>query len=206
MPTVCFSKQAIRDYLKNFGKGPNSKDHELLIGLALANFHEDVFLMPSNICFEIQSRYIPEFNGVKQVNLSLSEIEKIINLQKKEDTDIDVSIISNIGQGNMTARHFQLKRIFHATTKKIIDTVNGYSKRYPKTNTTLLIAILADNVEIDFPAIARGIATEIFPFSKLMYFGGSGNEILIGELWPSNGENTYSVQELVDVKGNEAKR
>lgn len=196
---ICFNSRDIRRYLKQYGRGPYSQDDDLMLACVMAKFHEKEFGGEYLTCFELKEKYSNEYGGTKKINIE--EMRDIFNNRVEKDTPKDFIIMKNEKvDGKFNTIPFQFKRIVNKkkspTTDSIVDYINNIKFKYYKTNIYLLIAILTDQ-RIELDQIKNRINTKNYPFSKIMFYAMSGNDFLIGEIWPKDGYNTYSLQDLI---------
>lgn len=197
---ICLEKQAIRDYLKEYGKGPYTQDDDLMLGLAIARFHEHVIGGEFLVCLELKDSYANEY-GVKK-KMGVDEIRKYLQERLEKKTPIDFTILRKQKvNGSFQKLDFQLKRVLSKggaspTTGTIISLIDKVNKKYQKSEVLLIIAIETDQ-EINFPKVQKHINKVGVPFKRVMFFAKSEDNYLVGEIWPGGGWNPYKLSELV---------
>lgn len=191
------NKSAIRDYVIKYGRGPSSKDYELVVALILAKFCEEQLGTECYIGFELNqvlAREIP--------NEGLSTLEEIMVVLKKkvtEDTPIDIAITPDITAAKkIRGWSFQLKRFGKNPKDKDTDALIRFlnediPKRYTAGMKTTLVLILESESELDLPHVINELRVTDYPFERIMYMGIAHNNIIIGELFPNQGSSEYDL-------------
>lgn len=204
MEYLFLNEETIRAFLKSYGRGPNSKDYELLVAILLKRFCEIQWNKKCIIGFKLKGGYartLPKF-GYGDID----DIKAIIREKIDEDDSIDVAIVpeilKEISQRKMRGPAFQLKRFGKNLTKdsnftdSLINYLNSIPKKYSKVNATLFI-ILETNKEVDFKRIRKSLKTNNYPFNKIMFLAMSSKKVYIGEFWPNSGMSEYNPEELI---------
>lgn len=197
---VFFTTEAIRDFLRGYGKGQNSKDYEFLVAVMLKNFCEKQWGEECKIGFEFKPetmRNLPD-----KGTLSLPEVVKLFREGMDENTPFDCSIVKNKPntKGVIEGCPFQIKRFGigreKADTQILIDYIN--SLRYQKTQACLLVVLDGNNSdEIEFAKIKDEVDIDNFPFSRLMFGWMKDGKVSIGEVYPKYGMEEYNPLDMI---------
>jgi len=192
---VFINLNTIKEYLKRYGRGPRTKDYELILAVVLKNFCEKQWERKCVIGFELKAdtlRKLPSRGTVTLVQLrdTLKEVN--------EDSLIDFVIATEeLIDGKRQGVNFQAKRFGIGRkikdTKEIIDYIQ--SLRYTKSKTTLVIA-LDQGVEIEWRRLRDSIDKD-FPFERLMFIHMQNNKVWIGEIYPNYGVNDYEAVDII---------
>lgn len=203
MEVVIFNKNTIRDFLRTYGKGSESKDYEFLTSIVLSTFCEEQWKERCVIGFKLKDKYskdIPSWGSA-----SIEQVRDILRKRTDEDTPVDI-VIAPISKMTSNRRiikgeAFQLKRLGknfkEKNTQSLIDYLNNIiPRKYAKTKASLFL-ILERGGKVDFKEIQEALDTTNYPFHRIMFLLKSGGEIRIGEIWPNFGFNEYHPRELL---------
>lgn len=195
------NKNAIRDYIRKYGKGPSSKDYELVVSLILAQFFEEQFGKECYIGFELDESHAREVP--KQGINTLDEIAKVLKKKVTERTPVDVAIspcftATRRGRGIS----FQLKRFGKDPKDKDTDALIRFlnkdlPERYQSGMRITLVLILESGSELDLPRVISELKTTNYPFERIMYTGIAHRKIIIGEIFPNQGSSEYDLQHFL---------
>ena len=191
---IFITEESVRDFLREYGKGPQSKDYELVIAILLKRFCDRQWNSDCWIGFELQDRHLSDVpqNGMA----SVEGIAEIIRKKVREDTPVDVAITKGMPEG--PARQgpvFQLKR-WRGDTDGLIAYLNNLNKKYSRILATLVV-IFETHHDMYLERIQAELNTSAFPFSHLMFMSLSEGKIHIGEIWPNAGMESYDPKDLI---------
>jgi hypothetical protein len=191
---IFITEESIREFLIHYGKGPQSKDYELVTAILLKRFCDRQWNSDCWIGFELQDRHL---NDIPQRGMaSVEEIAEIIRKKVREDTPVDVAITKGTFDGPAKQGPvFQLKR-WREDTDKLISYLNDMYKKYSPILGTLVI-IFETNDEINFQKIQSEFDASRFPFAHLMFVSLADGKIHIGEIWPNAGMESYDPKDLI---------
>lgn len=173
---------------------------ELAAGLVLARFHFKQTGNHSNLVFPLK-------NGTS----SVKELSDLIQKYVDEDTPIDIQLISTgipldkNPIGKVKAFAYQLKRFDLGSGNRTEELrrflVEEIPKHYAPVQATLVI--LFEGIgQIGVKEINKAInLLNKYPFPNVLYICGEGDyKITIGEMWPQNGQSTFTKEEwFVDL-------
>lgn len=201
------NKQAIRDYIATYGRGPSSKDYELVVAVILAQFCEEQFGTECHIGFELdQSRAREVPNG------GLATLEEIMNVLKKkvtERTPVDIAITPDAtATGKRRGISFQLKRFGKdPKANNTDDLINFLNNEIPESYQAgmriTFVLILESGSELDLPRVIKDLKTGKYPFERIMYTGIARGKIIIGELFPNQGSSEYDLSDFAMRSAND---
>ncbi|MDD2625775.1 MAG: hypothetical protein PHR55_03355 [Bacilli bacterium] len=198
MEVVLFDEKGIRSFIKEYGKGPNSKDYELVVAVVLKRFCELQFGEEHCIAFKIKDKYVDRRKG----DLAIEELFTILRKQIDEDDPMDVGIVrGNVKNAEKKGMSFQLKRFGKDPKKDDTEALSNFinveiPRKYQKTETSLLI-ILETKKQLDFDFIKKSLIVKNYPFNKIMFIWMSSEKVYIGEIWPQCGMNEYDSNDLI---------
>ncbi len=188
---------AVADFLKKFGKGPQSKDYEMATSVCLAKFCEGQFGKKCDIGFPLKEVFSKEVYGMGAV--TIEEIADILRNKVNNDTPIDVIITpeTNIFDRRRKGLTFQLKRFGKGQkdgTEALIRYLNKDIKQKYAQAPMVSLVLLMECVEMDARKVRDEFVSEKFPFSRVMFIALSTDKKLqIGEFWPNEGMNEYDI-------------
>jgi hypothetical protein len=204
METLFFTPKTIREFL-NKHKEELSKYDELLIGLALSNFHKSAAVKEALIGFKIKSELFRTLPQKGKTNLAM--VGLLFDHFKDTYTPIDIVIafdpIKSLSPKTNHGVAYQLKRfrkhINGDATEPLIDYLNqDIRKKYAATNAKLIL--LPEHIQtIDWLKVRHSFKPESFPFTGVMFFVISDNLAWVGEIWPTAGMNSYPAKEMLAV-------
>jgi hypothetical protein len=117
-PVIFLDEEIIIEYLKKYGHGVDSKDHELAIAIWVKRLFETNTGNEHCIAFELQH----------EVSKSIPEIE-VIAKYRREDTQIDFLLVKGRASiHEVTGWGFQLKRFGRGIKKNFIEELISFIK------------------------------------------------------------------------------
>ncbi len=196
---VFFEKKAIVQFLGNHGK-EKTKDYEFVAALIILHFCEKRWGEKCWIGFRIRSEnsgILPTFGSEKKIGLI--EISQLLRGNIDEDSDVDFVVAKRANIQKAQGMVFQTKRFGIGRNKKdtdeLITYLNSFSKKYAKTDASLLIC-LDDWVKIDMKKLYAGVNTANFPFDRVMFTWVSNNMVYLKDIYPQGSTEKYNITDL----------
>jgi hypothetical protein len=195
-----FTEEAVLQFLKSSGKGSNSKDYEFLLAVILLRFLQTKWKEPCRIGLKIDPKYKEKYpNG----SFNILDIVDAIRNGLEENNPIDFYICKGEGQ-KVKSQAFQVKRFGiekgekNLTTDDLIDFLNKkIRKKYTEIPMTKLFVALEPNINtIDFGKVKEMVDTRNYPFTAIMFGWQKGNDIFIGEIYPSFCMDKFNINDF----------
>ncbi len=192
-----FPSWVIRDFLKENGKGPHTKDYEFIAALALEKFCSIQWTAICEIGFHIKPKYTHLTKG-KTGFIDMNTLTELFRKGIDENHLVDF-VIAKKGR-RYQGLAFQVKRFGlgrDATdTDALADYLNSL-RNYTKTDTALVVIIDKISNEIDMKKLKSQISTNDYPFKRIMFIWQSGKTLCIGEIFPEEGINEYPIKDFI---------
>lgn len=194
---IWLSIEAVIDFLKQFGKGPQSKDYEIVTSVFLAKFCEGQFKKRCDIGFPLKERYSEEVYSKGLV--TIEEIAEILRKKIDEDTPVDILVTAetDVFDRRRKALTFQLKRFGKGQvdgTASLITYLNETIKKKYSPAPEISLVLVMECREMDTQKVRDNFMNEGFPFARVMFVAFSTNKKLqIGEFWPNEGMVEYDI-------------
>ncbi len=168
---------------------------ECAAALILARFHLKRTGEHSNFVFPLKT-------GTTSVQVLAELIQKYIN----EDTPIDIQLINAAipldknPAGKVRATAFQLKRFSLGSSDKTEELIKFLTEEMPRHYAPLhatLVILLEGVGAIHIKEINRALhSLKKYPFHSVLFLCGEGDyKTTIGEMWPQNGQSTFTKEE-----------
>lgn len=194
-----FTKDAIVEFIKNYGK-EKSKDYEFAAALVIHRLCEKQWGKNCWIGIRIKSKYsntLPAYNS--QRGITLKEVAKLLREGNDEDSPVDFVIAKRANMQKAQGMVFQVKRFGIGRDKKnteeLVNYINSFSKKYPKTNANLLIC-LDDGVSVDMKKFYNELNTTTFPFNRLLFTWLTNNTANLRDVYPKGNTEQYILTKI----------
>ena len=158
-----FPDYAIMEFLRSYGKGPNSKDYEFVTALVLQKFCQRQWKVPCQIGFKIKPKYSSALPAEGMI--TLSDMANLFRKGIDEDNPIDVIIGKVVETPPIPGMQFQIKLFgkgqSNLGTEGLAQFINSLGKKYAKVSLTRLLIVLDMGVEVDFTKLQSMINTKV---------------------------------------------
>lgn len=206
------NENTIRNFLKGYGKGYKSKDHEFAVAIYIKRLFERVWKKECCLAFQLKH----SLNGVLE-NTTIGDIDKIQSIfrnQTKENTPVDfLLLVGNPNKHSSEGYAFQLKRFGMNVKKDFKSNLLKYLKETIPTKfgycgevALILIIDLDEDLEkveqeelkkaLNFNYFREKLNFKDYPFKKIFFFGMSDKSLHLTEVWPGNQQLIASKEEV----------
>jgi len=206
MASIILPEESIIKFYIEMGRGPSSKDYELVISVLLKRYLERKWKTECSIAFNIKENYRRNLSDSGYFNIQ--EVEDILKHKIEEDHPIDVYIYDKktLSKGK-EGRLFQLKRFGKDLKKRDTQSLIDYLKceiprKYAKINATLFLVFEWNSEGINFKKVIEELSTlnsKKYPFEEIMFTVFSNEKMYICRLWPEEGQDVYRVEDLLKL-------
>lgn len=192
---IWLNLETLQDFLKEHGRGSQTKDYEIVTAIFLAKFCEEQFRKECEVGFPLKnalSKDIPSRSFDQ-----MDEIADILRNAVEEDTPIDVIITpeTDIFNRNRKGVLFQLKRFgkgIEDGTEALIEYLNVKIKKKYAPTTGITLVLMMECTYMDTVKLRKEFIRDNFPFERLMFVALSKDKkFQIGEFWPNEGVTEY---------------
>lgn len=209
--SILIQEQDLARYLRENWRGFDTKDYELLAALLLSRLHReklgDVFNIGLPVLLEAEQEIPNEY--------SYENIELILKKYIKEDTPIDIFLVSEREMGEWPTdpnrrqkakgQGFQIKKVGSREsgdiTNSILDFLAKISRHYAPVAATLVLVIGGGQTKgtVNLRELKKNFKSENFPFKTVLYMSGTKQHIVFGELYPNFGWDKYPLEDFFYV-------
>ncbi len=194
---IWLSTEAVVDFLRQFGRGSQSKDYEIVASLFLAKFCEEQVGKKCDIGFPLKDSSSKEVYA--KSSITIEEIAGILRKKVDEDTPVDVIITAeaNVFSRRRNGLTFQLKRFGKGQkdgTDSLINYLNKDIKQKYAPAPRVSLVLFMECTEMDTRRVREEFVSEKFPFEKVMFIAlSTDKKFQIGEFWPNEGMTEWDV-------------
>jgi hypothetical protein len=203
MPENCIHlpPSAIKDYLRTYGNGPQTKDYELIMALVAERLFADMkSLDRAFIGIPVKPDLFRKLDGGE---LNLDEVKEVLD-EQIENTLMDFCIMDGAssidGLGRSQGWGIQAKRFGlgqkQRDVNELIDFINSTSQECAPNEYTLMVFVEVDG-GFDLETIKQGIDFDNFSFDKLILLSGAEGSIYFHSLYPKEGYVEYKRDRLI---------
>lgn len=209
--SLVVKEEDLTNYLRQNWRGFDTKDYELLAAVLLCRLHRqklgEEFYIGLPVLLETEKNIPNEYN--------YKNIERILKAYIKEDTPIDIFLVSENGmtewslqkhgKNRVKGMAFQIKKVGSYLDGDITTSTLGFLKeiprRYAPIDAALLLVVGGGKTKgsINLKVMREKFNPKKFPFTKVLYLSGTKEKMTFGELWPNFGRDEYPINEFFYV-------